>query len=575
MGLVLRCWDEWRGHHVALKMFHPHLPFSSVEQLRRECGLQAQLQHEAVVSIYDWGRTTQPFGGEAECWFYTMEYVEGESLQARLEARAKEGMGEDGPLFSVEEVGACLGALVSVLGVAHGAGVIHRDVKPSNVMLTEDGIRLLDFGIAVDLEGRTSVLSEQAGTAYYMAPEQLEAGGKLTPATDVYALGVMAYQCLTGKLPAGRVRGPWSWWKQQGQEPAFPKALDAVMLRALEPDTSVRYESVSAFWEAWQDALTEPSSTRGKRARSGPRYRKVGKADKQEQVHHKKQKEPASDTQRRESYVMTIDTPEGVFGLTSLLAEGELSDVYEGVVLSGAREGTRIVAKIVDSIGDNDLMRDEIRTLRLLHAAKGQQCKHLPRVLGEFLMPDGRQGCILEALEGLTLEALMELYPQGLPVVHVMWIMRRVLSVLGYAHSLGVLHGNIEPAHLLVRPADHNVFLLDWSYSIVQPGQTGQGFKCVNETFSGPEVAARKPPLPAADLYSLGKTMVALLGGDTETGEVPDAVDEPLRRFLDYLTRESPIQRPRDAWELYHEVGRMRRAIFGKHHFVPLVIPEQ
>jgi len=107
----------------------------------------------------------------------------------------------------------------------------------------------------------------------------------------------------------------------------------------------------------------------------------------------------------------------------------------------------------------------------------------------------------------------------------------------------------------------------------VNPARTGQGFKALNATYSPPEVAERKPPLPASDLYSLGKCMIFAAGGDPTTRRLPE-MDERLGRFLRFMTLDSALGRPQDAWQTYMQVERLREQLWGAHTFVAFDVPE-
>ena len=170
-----------------------------------------------------------------------------------------------------------------------------------------------------------------------------------------------------------------------------------------------------------------------------------------------------------------VTTDTASYHVTQTLALGDLSTVYGGVTTTGEAERA-VAVKLTDDRGDNDLMQVEVRTLARLRTTQSKQNKHLPRVLDPFRVSDGRAGTIFERIDGMDLPTLRKRLPDGIPQRHVMWIMRRLLSVLGWAHSRGVIHGNIEPAHVMVRPGDHNVWLVDWCYAIVDPARTGQGF---------------------------------------------------------------------------------------------------
>lgn len=267
-----------------------------------------------------------------------------------------------------------------------------------------------------------------------------------------------------------------------------------------------------------------------------------------------------------------IDTAAASYHVTRALAQGDLATVYGG----RRQDGAPVAVKIADAFEDNDLMQAEVRALELLRQESSPQHKHLPLVLDRFRTSDGRMGTVFEHIDGYDLYTLRDKLPGGVPARHILWIMRRCLSALGWAHSRGVLHGNLDPAHIMVRPHDHNVWLVDWCYAIVNPARTGQGFRCLNEEYSPPEVAQRKPPLPSSDLYSLGKCMIYALGGDPQSKELPEAPDEPiddrLARFLRFFVQESPLGRAQDAWDMYTQLDRLRADIYGRHTFVELEV---
>lgn len=187
---VWRAEDEQLGRPVAVKRLHPHLvpDEASRKRLAAEARAAAGLSHPVVVGIYDIDAT-----GDAPA--IVMELVEGESLSART--------ARDGPLPPREAV-AITADLAEALFHAHQRGVIHRDVKPGNVLLGADGsTRLVDFGIAHSLAESAERLTQTGtviGTLSAMAPEQL-AGGEITPRTDLYGVGVVLHEALIGRPP--------------------------------------------------------------------------------------------------------------------------------------------------------------------------------------------------------------------------------------------------------------------------------------------------------------------------------------------------------------------------------------
>jgi serine/threonine protein kinase len=134
-----------------------------------------------------------------------------------------------------------IGAVAGILEAIHGAGLVHRDLKPENVLLDEAGaVRLADFGLALDAQAASLTLTGAIlGSLHYMAPEQVR-GGAVDQRADVYALGVLAYELLTGHLPIGRFPLP-------SATAGVPVSVDGAILRALEREPAGRWESAGRF----------------------------------------------------------------------------------------------------------------------------------------------------------------------------------------------------------------------------------------------------------------------------------------------------------------------------------------
>lgn len=269
-----------------------------------------------------------------------------------------------------------------------------------------------------------------------------------------------------------------------------------------------------------------------------------------------------------------IKTRKAEYHVESAIAQGDLSTVYGAYFIDEKGVKNNVVVKVIDDPADNDLAQNEIRVLRMINEETGSQKKHLPVLIDQFRTSDGQIGIVLRRIEGHDLRSVREneRYRQGVPQKHAVWMLNRLLSVLGYVHSKGIVHGNIEPAHLMIRPKDHNLFLIDWSYAIVNPAETGDGFKVFTEDFSAPEVKDKKPPLPASDLYSVGKCMVYVLGGDLKTNKMPPSVDVRLQRFIQFFVRESPLQRVQDAWEMHGQLMKLIEELWGPRRFLEFEI---
>ncbi|MEZ0066761.1 beta-lactam-binding protein with PASTA domain/serine/threonine protein kinase [Streptacidiphilus sp. MAP12-20] len=192
MATVYRGVDTRLDRVVALKVMHPGFASDPefVERFIREAKAVARLSHPNVVGVYDQGddhRSAPP------AVFLAMEYVPGWTLRDLLRDRGA---------LSVRTVLDILEPVLAALGAAHRAGLVHRDVKPENVLLTEDGrVKVADFGLVRAVNGQTAATTQQVmGTVSYLAPEQIERGAA-DPRTDVYACGVMLYEMLTGSKP--------------------------------------------------------------------------------------------------------------------------------------------------------------------------------------------------------------------------------------------------------------------------------------------------------------------------------------------------------------------------------------
>lgn len=242
MAQVRRATDEVLGREVAVKLLHPHLAAdpSTVDRFRHEAVAAARLTHPAIVSIYD---TVEDDGVNA----IVMELIDGITLRQYLD--------QEGPLSPRDAVDVVAG-VADALQTAHEAGIVHRDVKPANILLCDDRrVMVTDFGIAkVAVDQDLTQAGTMIGTAKYLAPEQVR-GERVDPRTDVYSLGVVLYECLCGRPPfeadteaatalARLHRDPL---RPRQVRPGVPRALDAVAMQALARDPDDRPATAAAF----------------------------------------------------------------------------------------------------------------------------------------------------------------------------------------------------------------------------------------------------------------------------------------------------------------------------------------
>ena len=244
--------DEMLGRRVALKFLHERFAQDAqfVERFRREAQAAAGLQHPNVVGVYDRGET------EGRHWI-AMEYVEGASLKDLI------GRG-----LTVGEAVEIVRQVLAGTKFAHERGIIHRDLKPQNVLVDREGrARVADFGIARAGASEITQTGSVLGTAQYLSPEQAQ-GLETSATSDLYSIGVILYEALTGRVPF-EAESPVAVALKQISEtprrpselnPQVPPALDAVVLKALAKDPLNRYQSADEFIAALDAAEVDPSS---------------------------------------------------------------------------------------------------------------------------------------------------------------------------------------------------------------------------------------------------------------------------------------------------------------------------
>jgi serine/threonine protein kinase len=323
-----------------------------------------------------------------------------------------------------------------------------------------------------------------------------------------------------------------------------------------------------------------------------------------------------------------IEGPTRRYLVKGVRCQGDLTILYDGTYANGGGDN-HVVIKVSRDTDDNDLVWNEAGILGAIYPPdqpEGKLDKYLPRLLDAFEAKDGHRVNVLARIQDyVSFEQILTAYPKGLNWLDVVWMYKRLLIGLGYAHTKGIIHGAIIPPHVMVHPVEHGAKLIDWSYALNfaarlapkavecchgTPGCKGVGDKhwCVAdptaakapaaskphkaanaweklledadydpdpavklpkpppvdpnrmyvramsvdwEHFYAPEILAKVQPTPATDLYMAAKCVVALLGGNVETNQMPDAVPVQVKAFLQSSLMPAMRARAFDAWELH------------------------
>ena len=249
MATVYRGLDEVLGRTVAIKTMLPQYANdpSFAARFKQEAQAAAALQSPYIVSVYDWGK-------DADTYYIVMEYLRGTDL--------KSGIRKHGALDckKVAQIGS---QIAQALSVAHKHDIIHRDIKPQNIMVQPDGnIKVMDFGIARAKNSHLTQDNSVLGTAHYVSPEQTQ-GKELGPTTDIYSLGIVMYEAATGQVPFQGDDAISVALKQVNEQPKPPSqlnpavdpSLESIILKCMQKNPAERFQTADELYRTLRDYL--------------------------------------------------------------------------------------------------------------------------------------------------------------------------------------------------------------------------------------------------------------------------------------------------------------------------------
>ncbi|PYT20967.1 MAG: hypothetical protein DMG57_40310 [Acidobacteria bacterium] len=512
MGAVYKARDLELGRLLALKVIRPDLANRPdiLRRFKQELILARQVTHKNVVRIFDLGMA----GGYK---FITMDYIEGRDLKTVLEHRTKLPPEEAVPIF--QQI--CRG-----LEAAHTEGVVHRDLKPQNIMVDDQArVWVMDFGLARSLElsgmTRTGAL---LGTPDYMSPEQARSQ-KVDARSDLFSLGVIFYETLTGQLPylADTVMAAMLKRCQEAPippvqlDPSIPRHLNDMVMKCLAIHPDERYPTVG---EVLADLSGRPPAVpEDSGMRTGVTFG------------------PAA---AESAMTLTEVTPGAQFGprylIEAVIGEGGMGKVYK----AQDRDLDRTVAlKLVrPELASNPAAMQRFKQELLL--ASRISHKNILRIhdLGDV---GGVKFISMAYVEGKDLHDLIqENHP--LPLERALEIVRQLAAALDAAHTEGVVHRDLKPRNVLVDQSEH-VYVSDFGLAKSIEAESLGGMTRTGEVlgtprYMSPEQAESKPADHRSDLYSLGVIFYEMV-----TGEAPFGGDSALQ--LMYKHVKDPPKNPK------------------------------
>jgi len=270
------------------------------------------------------------------------------------------------------------------------------------------------------------------------------------------------------------------------------------------------------------------------------------------------------------------------FALLGRLAQGDGSDVF--LARRGERLAEMVVLKVLRAREDEDLLRNEWRTLTALHGSEAHGAEFFARMIPQLVahgpMTGGPQKLLATAYRWRsgfvhTLGDVLRAYPRGVDPRAAVWMWRRALELVGWVHRAGYAHGALIPAHLLIHPRDHGLTFVGWGTATPLRGERLPALPGAARAFYPDDLWGHRVPSPASDLVTLARTIACILGGDPGRGTVPSSVPAALADLVvEYAGRRRCEGMAVDAWALNEQVAKAARVAFGHARYVAFTMPD-
>jgi serine/threonine protein kinase len=518
MGTTYRGIDVKLQRPVAIKVLDARFRDDPTYAQRfvQEARTIAKWRHENIVQIY--------YADEVDgLYYFVMEYIEGRDLGVVLSDVISKG-----ELLPHDEVLRIGRSLAAALDYAHQQGIIHRDVKPSNVLLANDErVILVDFGLALDVSQGS--LGDAFGSAHYIAPEQARKSAQAVPQSDLYSLGVMLYEMLTGTVPFDDPSPTSVALQHLTLEVPSPRTFNSalsvqvelVLLKALQKSPGDRYVTGAELVEALEGAL-KASPTKNNQISMPPPPAAV------------QAEFPASPGGKRGSDDL-IGCELDEYRLDELLGQGGMARVYRAVDTHLKRY---VAIKVIDTPFRDDAGH-AMRFEREAQAIAQLEHPHIVR-LYRYGQDDGLLYMAMQYIEGSDLYNVMHSYRaegEFMASADVLRVTREICQALDYAHTKGVIHRDLTPSNVML-DKDGRAYLTDFGLVLLlDVGTRGEVFG--SPQYIAPEQAiSSKNAVPQSDLYAVGVMLYEMF-----TGRLPFDATEMMNIAMQHMTEPPPPPR--------------------------------
>jgi len=559
MAQVYYGWDVKLERPVAVKVIDARYRDNPIyaERFVREAQSVAAWRHENIVQVY--------YADDQDgLYYFVMEYIEGLDLRELLFQYAAES-----ELMPHDDVLRIVHAIANALDYAHQKGVIHRDVKPSNVMVAGDGrVVLTDFGLALDVQEGS--LGQVFGTSHYISPEQARSSADAVPQSDLYSLGVILYEMLVGVVPFDDPSPASVAVQHLTQPPPPPREInpnlgqetEVVLLKVLSKSPEERYQTGGGVMDALEKALQLspfafveqdgpsllPASVQPLAVRS------LSETSVEEKVVLHLQSgakpTPSQDLPSKKG-VSLLGRQLDEYRLDVLLGQGGMARVYRGLDVHLKRY---VAIKVIDASFRTDL--DYIKRFELeAQAIAKLEHPHIVR-LYRYGESDGLLYMAMQYIEGNNLSSILARYRERQAFIEpkdARRIVREICLALDYAHSQGVIHRDVKSSNIML-DEQGNAILTDFGLALLtELGTQGEIFGSPH--YIAPEqVISSAKVVPQSDLYAVGIILYEMF-----TGERPFDAEDPLDIAMQHMA-----ELPRSPRELRPETSSQLEAVILK-----------